>query len=42
MNTLIIQFFNSVYIIKTGNLFVHRITGFLDFFHRPVFLGVET
>jgi hypothetical protein len=21
---------------------MHRITGFLDFFHRPVLLGVET
>jgi hypothetical protein len=25
-----------------SSLLIHRITGFLDFFHRPVFLEVET
>jgi hypothetical protein len=36
-----VVFLIPVCIVQVTKL-VHRITGFLDFFHLPVFLGVET
>jgi hypothetical protein len=29
-------------ILSSKQIIVYRITGFFNFFHRPVFLGVET